>query len=149
MTYYKSNFSNIHKIVFSFVVVILFATCISILSSNDLVSIFIVLIVNSSTIVLLFWIMIDTKYKISNGNLYCKSGPFLKIIPIAEINKINQHKGLIVPVTFKPSLSHKGLILHYHKFDNIYISPKKQSAFLKILLETNPNIQIINTTNEL
>lgn len=149
MTYNKSNFSNIHRIVFEIVFVILFTACIPILSSNDLVSVYILHIVNSSTIVLLFWIMIDTKYKISKGNLYCKSGPFHRTIPVSEINKIDHHKGLIVPVTFKPSLSHKGLILHYHKFDNTYISTKKQSAFLKILLETNPKIQIIKPTNEL
>ena len=149
MTYYKSTFSTVYKIVFVFVFLILFSTTIAVLSSKDLVSVFIVLLVNLSTITLLFWIMIDTKYKISNGNLYCKSGPFRKTITISRIKKIYHHKGIIVPVTFKPALSDKGLIINYDYYDDIYISPMEESIFLKNLLAINPNIQITNPTNEL
>lgn len=149
MTYYKSNFSKVHKIVFGVVFVILFATCIPIFSSSDLVSICIVLIINLSTILLLFWIMIATQYKIENENLYCKSGPFHKTITISSIKKINHHKGLIVPVTFKPALSDEGLIINYDYYEDIYISPKEENIFLKNLLAINPNIQITNPKNEL
>ncbi|NJM79871.1 MAG: PH domain-containing protein [Flavobacterium sp.] len=135
--------------VFGFVFTILLATFIPLLSSKNLISIIIVLIINLITIGLLLWIIFNTKYTIKNGSLYCKSGPFHKIIPISRIKKISHHKGLVIPVLMKLALSDKGLIISYDYYDEVYISPKEEFSFLKTLLETNPKIQIIKPTNEL
>lgn len=95
------------------------------------------------TIVLaLVWILLDTKYILKENKIFYNSGPFRGIIAIDSIKKIERHSGLMVPVTFKPALNTKGLIIHYNNFDDIYISPKQEESFLEELLKVNPNIEI-------
>jgi hypothetical protein len=96
------------------------------------------------TIVLaLVWILLDTKYILKEKKIFYNSGPFRGAIAIDSIKKIERHSGLMVPVTFKPALNTKGLIIHYNSFDDIYISPKQEDFFLEELLKVNPNIEII------
>ena len=95
------------------------------------------------TIVLaLVWILLDTKYILKENKIFYNSGPFRGAIAIDSIKKIERHSGLMVPVTFKPALNTKGLIIHYNNFDDIYISPKQEESFLEELLKVNPNIEI-------
>jgi hypothetical protein len=95
------------------------------------------------TIVLaLVWILLDTKYILKENKIFYNSGPFRGTIAIDSIKKIERHSGLMVPVTFKPALNTKGLIIHYNNFDDIYISPKQEESFLEELLKVNPNIEI-------
>jgi hypothetical protein len=93
---------------------------------------------------MIIWILLDTKYNIIEDILYYYSGPFRGKININSIRKIEHHSGLIVPVTYKPALDTKGLIIHYNSFDDIYISPKKQEIFIQELLKINPNIKVVN-----
>ena len=96
------------------------------------------------TIVLaLIWILLDTKYILKENKIFYNSGPFRGIIAIESIRRIEHHSGIIVPVTFKPALNTKGLIIHYNSFDDIYISPKQEDLFLEELLKVNPDIAII------
>ncbi len=97
----------------------------------------------------LLWTYKTTFYKIENSDLYWKSGLFKGKIDISKINKIEYHKGIIVPTIWKPALSHIGLIITYNKYDDIYISPEKSEQFITQLLETNPNITIKNTPYDL
>ena len=94
-------------------------------------------------IIALIWILLDTKYILKENKIFYNSGPFRGSIAIESIIKIEHHSGIIVPVTFKPALNTKGLIIHYNSFDDIYISPKQESLFLEELLKVNPNIAII------
>lgn len=91
----------------------------------------------------LIWILLDTKYILKENKIFYNSGPFRGTIAIESIRKIEHHSGIIVPVTFKPALNTKGLIIHYNSFDDIYISPKQEDFFLEELLKVNPNIAII------
>jgi hypothetical protein len=93
---------------------------------------------------MIIWILLDTKYSINEEILYFYSGPFRGKININSIRKIEHHSGLIVPVTYKPALDTKGLILYYNSFDDIYISPKEVNVFLEELLKINPNITVVN-----
>ena len=93
---------------------------------------------------MIIWILLDTKYNINKEILYYYSGPFRGKININSIRKIEHHSGLIVPVTYKPALDTKGLIIHYNSFDDIYISPKDEEVFLEELLKINSNIKVIN-----
>jgi len=96
------------------------------------------------TIVLaLVWILLDTKYILKENKIFYNSGPFRGTIAIESIRKIERHSGLIVPVTFKPALNTKGLIIHYNSFDDIYISPKQEDLFLEELLKVNPDIEVV------
>ena len=93
---------------------------------------------------MIIWIQLDTKYSINGEILYFYSGPFRGKININSIRKIEHHSGLIVPVTYKPALDTKGLIINYNSFDDIYISPKEVNVFLEELLKINPNITVVN-----
>ena len=93
---------------------------------------------------MIIWILLDTKYSINGEILYFYSGPFRGKININSIRKIEHHSGLIVPVTYKPALDTKGLIINYNSFDDIYISPKEVNVFLEELLKINPNITVVN-----
>jgi hypothetical protein len=90
----------------------------------------------------LIWILLDTKYIINNDIILFNSGPFKGIININKIKKIEHHSGLIVPVTYKPALNTRGLILYYNSFDEIYISPNEEDNFIEELLKINPEIRI-------
>ncbi len=94
-------------------------------------------------VIALIWILLDTKYILKENKIFYNSGPFRGTITIENIRKIEHHSGIIVPVTFKPALNTKGLIIHYNIFDDIYISPKQEVLFLEELLKVNPNIAII------
>ena len=149
MPVFTSHFSKTYKTVLGFVFAIVIATTIPILNFKNYSSFFIVLTINLSVISLLLWIIIATSYTINNNQLICKSGPFHETISILNIKKISPHKGLFIPVTFKPALSHIGLIISYNYCDNIYISPKEEKKFVEKLLELNPAIQIEKTKHEL
>ena len=92
---------------------------------------------------MLIWILLDTKYRIKEEILYFYSGPFRGKITINSIRKIEHHSGLIVPVTYKPALNTKGLIVYYNSYDDIYISPNQEAIFLEELLRINPNIVVL------
>lgn len=91
----------------------------------------------------IIWILFDTKYSIKVEILYFCSGPFRGKININSIRKIERHSGLIVPVTYKPALNTKGLIIYYNSFDDIYISPNQEAIFLEELLKINPKIIVV------
>ena len=92
---------------------------------------------------MIIWILFDTKYSIKEEILYFCSGPFRGKITINSIRKIERHSGLIVPVTYKPALNTKGLIVYYNSFDEIYISPNQEAVFLEELLKINPKIIVV------
>ena len=91
----------------------------------------------------IIWILLDTKYSIKEEIIVFNSGPFRGNININTIRKIEHHSGLIVPVTFKPALNTKGLIVYFNKYDEIYISPDQEAIFLEELLKINTNIDVV------
>ncbi|RZL37338.1 MAG: hypothetical protein EOP00_28725 [Pedobacter sp.] len=92
---------------------------------------------------LLIWILVDTKYRLNKQNLYYYCGPFRGNIPVDKIRKIERWNKWYVTSSMKPALDSDGFIIYYEKFDDIYISPKNKENFIKILLEINPNIEVI------
>lgn len=92
---------------------------------------------------LLIWILLDTKYRINKEDFYYCCGPFRGKIAIDKIRKIERWNKWYVTSTMKPALDSDGLIIYYEKFDDIYISPKNKENFIKLLLEINPNIQVV------
>jgi hypothetical protein len=94
-------------------------------------------------IIFFITILFNTNYTIQNDELLCKSSVFRSKIKIKNIRKIEHHKGIIVPVTWKLGLSHIGIIITYNKYDDIYISPENVDLFIKDLLAINPTIEII------
>ena len=93
-----------------------------------------------AVVLLLFWIFYGTHYELTKDALIYKSGPIRGKISINRITEIE--KGKTLWVGLKPATSQKGLIIKYDKYNEIYISPKTNDAFIKKILELNSNIKI-------
>jgi hypothetical protein len=91
-------------------------------------------------VVFLLWIFFGTGYQLKQTYFIYKSGPFRGKIEIDRIRKIEVGKTMWVG--FKPATARKGLIVHYDKFNEIYISPKTNEVFIQKILELNNNIEI-------
>ncbi|WP_459211696.1 PH domain-containing protein [Aquimarina rhabdastrellae] len=92
-------------------------------------------------IFLLFWVYFDTSYKLTNTHLHYRSGPLRGKIRIDNISEII--KGKTLWVGFKPATANHGLIIRYNSYNEIYISPESNDAFISRILEINPAIKII------
>lgn len=90
------------------------------------------------------WIYLGTYYKIENGYLHHRSGPFFGKMKISSIRKIEYHSGWYVPVLYRPATNTVGVIITYNKFDNIYFSPQNINEFIAELKFINLEIELIN-----
>ncbi|MBD1391534.1 PH domain-containing protein [Mucilaginibacter glaciei] len=88
----------------------------------------------------LAWMWYDTYYIIRGNQLFYKSALLKGSIEINAIVEIVKNKKLFSGK--KPSLSTKGIIINYNKYDDIFISPKKIDQFIKALKTINPNIKV-------
>lgn len=92
---------------------------------------------------MLIWILADTNYKIGEKKLFYASGPIRGCIKIAEIRKIEPWNKWYLNSFIKPALDKDGMIIHYNKFEDIYISPKEKEKFIAVLREINPDIEVV------
>lgn len=90
---------------------------------------------------LILWLNFGTKYELTQTELKYKSGPIRGKIELKRIKEIVVGKSLWYGL--KPATARKGLIIKYDKFEEIYISPKTNDAFVNKILEFNSNIKII------
>lgn len=86
------------------------------------------------------WVWFVTFYTISEERLHFRQGPFFGSFPVAKIRKIETTRYLAVGM--RPALDFNGLLVHYNKYDRIYISPVQQKEFLDTLLMLNPAIEV-------
>ena len=86
----------------------------------------------------LVWMWFDTGYAIGENAVSYHSGAMKGEIPIQAIRKIERKKELFGGL--KPALGSHGIIIHYHKFDDIYFSPENQEQFMQELKARNPDI---------
>ena len=70
--------------------------------------------------------------------LICKMLFFKKQIPIQTIRKIERANGLYVG--WKMNTSWKCLVVHYNKYDELLISPEKESEFIREITQLNTSI---------
>lgn len=85
---------------------------------------------------ILYWILVGTKYIIEEDDLLIKSGPYKYKIKISEITYINMTRKTVST----PSLLFGRIEI---KSENNYIvtsPPNNKISFLKLLKEKNPNI---------
>ena len=85
-------------------------------------------------------ITLKTHYIFDPKTLICRSGFIKKQIEYSEIKKVTTNTTLFVGL--KLSLSIKGIVVHYGKYEEIFISPQEQEKFLEMLQEKNPTISI-------
>ena len=91
------------------------------------------------------WVLLDTRYVIRNNKLLYRSGPFRGGFDISKIRKIEYFSGYNIPTSIKPALDFKGFIIHYNRFDDVYVSPKNANVFLETLQKLNPKIEIVRS----
>lgn len=89
----------------------------------------------------LIWMWYDTYYTIDGGQLSYKSALLKGSIPISAIVEVVKNKTQFSGI--KPSLSTKGIIIKYNRWDDIYISPADVDQFVNTLKNLNPNIKTI------
>lgn len=89
---------------------------------------------------LLLWIWFGTHYVIDRGQLVCRSGPFRVAVPIKSI--LSLHLGKRLWVGYKLSLSMKGMVVKYNRYDEIYISPRDEEGLASVLRQINPSIEV-------
>lgn len=144
---YKSSVSKSTYLMFFLIVVVMILPLllgeISVEDFRDS-EILIYLGITALIIALFALICFGTYYKIENGFLYHRSGPFFGKMKISNIRKIKYHSGWIVPVTYRPATDTKGIIITYNKFDEVYFSPKELETFINELKSINPEIEFVN-----
>lgn len=86
------------------------------------------------------FILSGIRYSVSPDNLTVHTSHFSRTeIPVSAIRKIRETNN---PLS-SPAGSLDRLEIFYNKFDSIIISPVRTEEFLKELLASNPNIEII------
>lgn len=82
-----------------------------------------------------------TNYTFKDDFLFCRSAIFHKSLPYSSIRKIEVGTKLYGGLKLSTSLH--GLVIHYNKFDDLFISPENQELFIEKLVVLNPSITII------
>ncbi|WP_143959661.1 PH domain-containing protein [Litoribacter populi] len=86
----------------------------------------------------LFRLYYDTHYKLTDNVLFYKSAFFKGEIPIKEIREVV--KGRTRFIGNMAGMGPKGLIIKYNKYDDLYIIPEDNEAFVSDLLNINDRI---------
>lgn len=104
---------------------------------EDSIVLFFVLILQQT---LILGTIRTTHYIFEQDTLYCRSLIFKRRIPYESIRKIDQHTSLYAGL--KMSTSFRGIIIHYNKFDELFISPAESERFITLLKERNQGILV-------
>ncbi len=97
-------------------------------------------IVGTLIIVLLLWLWFGTGYKIEDGLLKIRFGPFRSTVKIEDIKRLKATNTLLAG----PALSFDRIEILYKKYDVAIISPKDRIGFVRVLLTENKYIEVDN-----
>ncbi len=89
---------------------------------------------------LIFGLIKTTNYTFEEDTLYCRSLIFKRRIPYTSIRKIEQNTSLYAGL--KMSTSFRGIVIHYNKYDELFISPLENDRFVALLKTRNSAIVI-------
>lgn len=90
---------------------------------------------------LINWMFRSTTYEITKTDFLYSYGFISGKIPIEKIHQLEVNKTLWVGFN-KPATALNGIIVKYNIFDEIYISPEDNEAFVKELLRLNPDLVV-------
>jgi len=138
---YKSDFSKINFFIPLFPAVLV--SLIAFLSGDSiemvLAPIGILILLLSVLITVTFF---TTYYEIRENLLIVSMFFYKTKIKISEIKTIKYSNSIIKTNFYKPGFHHRGIEIVYHKYDDIFISPKNRDQFIEQLIEQNPTIEI-------
>jgi hypothetical protein len=90
---------------------------------------------------LLFWgIFRSTHYTFEPDSLLCRSLMFTRRISYESIRKVEQNTSLYAGL--KMSTAFRGIIIHYNKYDELFISPAENERFISLLKERTEGIVV-------
>ncbi|TNF48518.1 MAG: hypothetical protein EP305_05280 [Bacteroidetes bacterium] len=139
---YKSRVDWFFKTAIALILVSFIAGFIQMMLDNESTSSLVLFsIVMGVVMLFLFSLIPTTYYDIKEDQLYCRSLFFKKKLPINSIRKVDVGNSLYAGM--KMSLALKGIIIYFNKYDEIYISPENQDAFVQHLVKIHPQIEII------
>ncbi|ADU29329.1 PH domain-containing protein [Evansella cellulosilytica] len=84
------------------------------------------------------WIWLGTGYKLEEGLIKIRCGPFKSTVRIKEITKLSATKS---PLS-APALSLDRIEITHGMYNMAIVSPKNKIDFISILLSENPDIQV-------
>lgn len=90
----------------------------------------------------LVWMWYDTYYLIDGDQLLYKSALLRGSIDVNSIVEIAKNDKIFAGV--KPSLSSKGLVIKYNRWDTIFMSPIDIDRFITAIKNVNPGIRSID-----
>jgi len=140
--HYKSSVSKIYYIIFPLFVIGIFLMNYFIPSEKEKNLTFAPLFVLLGGLILFVIAVKNTKYYIDENVLVSQVLFYKYKVNIETIRKIEYNHTIFVGTTTKLGWDTKGLIVHYNKFDDFFISPANKEQFINNLLQLNPDIDI-------
>lgn len=140
--HYKSSVSKIYYLIFPLFLIAMFLMSYYIPSEKEKNLTFIPLFVVFGGLVIFFTTVRNTKYFIHENVLVSQILFYKHKVNIETIRKIKYNHTIFVGTTTKLGWDTKGLIVHYNKFDDFFISPANKEQFIADLIKLNPNIEI-------
>src|SRR5699024_12866905 len=83
------------------------------------------------------WLRFDRGYRIENNTIKIEQGPIKDTIKIQDIKIISKKKSFLAAA----SLAIDRLELRYGRYGSVFVSPKKEYEFIRLLLSKSPKIQ--------
>ncbi|MNX10178.1 hypothetical protein D3C86_399170 [compost metagenome] len=87
---------------------------------------------------LIAWIWISTYYVINENDLFIRTGPATKSIPLGSISKAKPVRSWVAST----ATSIHRIEIHYDRYEYVQISPLDQEAFLRELQHRCPHLQL-------
>ncbi len=87
---------------------------------------------------MLLWLWFGTGYKVEEGLIKIRYGPFRSTVKIEEVTKLSAVKNPLAA----PALSIDRIEILHGKYNMAIVSPKNKTDFIRILVTENPDIQV-------
>jgi predicted ABC-type exoprotein transport system permease subunit len=84
------------------------------------------------------WLWIETYYILNEDVLFVRMGPITKSIPVSSITKVKSTKSWIASA----ATSSQRILIHYGRYDEIYISPLNEELFVAELKKLCPHLDM-------
>ncbi len=92
------------------------------------------------TVAVMGWMFISTRYRIEGTFFYYQCGWMEGQIDIRSIRKLEVGRTLWVGT--KPALGSRGIVIHFDKYEELYIAPEHNEELVRDLLAINPQIDV-------
>lgn len=92
------------------------------------------------TVAVMGWMFFTTRYRIEGSVFYYHCGWLEGQIDIRSIRKVDVGRTLWVGT--KPALGSRGMVIHFGKYEEVYIAPEHNEELVRDLLAVNPHIEV-------